>query len=445
MTSQQIEKENEDEATERLAESLFTRGLSDETHKVLEFNFKRAKIRHSLNLVGDDEKVSLGRMYAVQLRKSFEKKTLVGDKYEVTHHVTSYGWELLRQMESDPIYSYSKIPFDLIEQYRETRIKLIRSLIARNVPVPEIVMAQYPEGFFDRDFEAKTRERKARWTAGANRTGREDDSLYADYGIMMRRQDGRQVRVKERDQLKSGLDEIIEIFPDLTELCRIKSLTIIHTGGKSIFQSPRDILGVYNNTHKTISVGVAGQDGEPDIRALSHELVGHWLDYISVPEARILEQTFGAEISFLQEEVTASYLDTLAQGHLSCFYAATLSMNPVEKKNMKSFAFAHPTEVFARLVEQYIATWLYMNGNKTPISVFPLAFLIDQPAYWSADDWSTWLMEEAKIQIDARWELARLVNSLPINKPDDRIWHPYFLPWSVGKSDKQIEINEIIQ
>jgi hypothetical protein len=99
--------------------------------------------------------------------------------------------------------------------------------------------------------------------------------LYADYGVLVKRQNGDKINAQETAQIQEGLNKINSIFGNLKEEFIKNNIKISHTGKKLVFA--QKAVGCYIPSMGTIAVS----DKYGDIQfnsTFSHELA-HFLDH----------------------------------------------------------------------------------------------------------------------------------------------------------------------
>lgn len=411
---------------------LFELGLRCETGLIERVDLGYAAFEQLMHDIGETETECLARMYCTELKRL--AGSLPGqfpNSGASSIPLVDGLMDLARKLEVSPGYVHRVVPPDRANVFRGRRIKLIRHGILNNIPIPKAILDQYPTDFFAADFQCRSRADKAAFTARANQIGSEDYTLYDRYGVRLRRQDGRTLKAEEISQIQTGLDEIFMVLGDLSPLTRKTSLTIIHTSGKRIFQHGKTSYGGFFRSHNSIAVGVREASGSPGIKSLAHELIGHWLDHISVPSESHLERLIGADKNFRRINLSTSVMDAYLSGEGSILARAVSTMNTVWNTEKRlDYKLVMPTELFARIAEQYLSIKLFKENNRKPASVQAISYYMDCPGFWDIDQWEAWLYDAAFRQIEARLELAFKAIELPSEDSPAGLLHPITLPWS---------------
>ena len=101
-----------------------------------------------------------------------------------------------------------------------------------------------------------------------------ENYLYADYGVLVKRQNGDKISAFETEQIKNGLIEIGSVFGNLKEKFIQNNIKISHTGKKLVFA--QKAVGVYISSMGTIAV--SDKYGEIQFNStFAHELA-HFID-----------------------------------------------------------------------------------------------------------------------------------------------------------------------
>lgn len=239
---------------------------------------------------------------------------------------------------------------------------------------------------------------KARHTSHANESVGVVDFREL-FGYKLKRQDGKSLTEPHLWDIENGVAAMEQVIPGIREAMRQGNLTLVHTNGRHPFLSQSG--GTYMPSERSINVGIK-IDGSP-VRALAHEL-GHWLDYEghSAEEGKIAvfgsgwrgkyvrtrcytERTEdGAElVRQALNDMNASVKEHYATMHRLFPPAGEKSELTSEEQITKVRVgryWKRPTEVFARLSEQYVATEL----DRDSAAAAPPAYYQKHSSYWDA-------------------------------------------------------------
>ncbi|NLG50401.1 MAG: class I SAM-dependent methyltransferase, partial [Chloroflexi bacterium] len=325
-----------------------------------------------------------------------------------------------------------------LQTYREDYIKAVKKAISKGEPVPQQVVDQRPE--FTKAVDARARYDKGWKTSFANKSAAINDTMQAERGYKVKRQDGKPITEEQIAEIDQGMREIEEIFGPQADFLRNADVTIAHTSGKHPFLSTYG--GVYHGKERTITIGTANIFGEP-IPALAHEWA-HFLDaeagYAAGKKVAVfrgkkrVESTWLSEVdgnSFEGEDAAnwrslyrnARYKMTDTIGVRDAFRAKPKEMTKAQEAE-REFIRIHlgsywdrPSEVFARLVEQYAS----VKRGKAGVSVSGSYF--KTPGYWSEKDF-TEMLPQIEREINRRLELLRnprpAEEARPIETPTPR-------------------------
>ena len=101
-----------------------------------------------------------------------------------------------------------------------------------------------------------------------------ENYLYADYGVLVKRQNGDKINASETEQIEQGLIEISKVFGNLKDEFIQNNMKISHTGKKLVFA--QKAVGVYIPSMGTIAV--SDKYGEIQFNStFAHELA-HFID-----------------------------------------------------------------------------------------------------------------------------------------------------------------------
>ncbi len=155
-------------------------------------------------------------------------------------------------------------------------------------------------------------------------------SLLETEGVLVKRQNGDEIKVGEIEQLKNAWVDVQKSFGSLKENAKQDNLKLSHTGEKHIFASKA--IGVYVPRMKTI--GVTAKLGEDQLGfTMGHE-VAHWIDH-----------TLGVKDGM--RHVSDDYESTAGK------IAIAFRQGMNKQSNSKYINATH--ECFARAMEQYHA------------------------------------------------------------------------------------------
>lgn len=311
----------------------------------------------------------------------------------------------------------------------------VKKAISKGEQVHERVIAQHSE--FTKAKDARARYDKGRHTSFANQSIGVDASMQAEHGVKIKRQDGKPPTERQVKEITTGLSEIQDaIGHDLRDLMKEANITIAHTSGKNPFMTQHGIGGLYHVGEETITIGIADVLGRP-VKALAHELA-HWLDHFAGHKAskKSSKLHYGVsrnskgkrvETNSLAEYDTSYAGDRHLEGEDLLRRATTLVNKPHEVRQLvarkKSQAandheaadierakaqlgpyWSSPSEVWARLVEQYVATKLQASKKDLYLhSADDSSTYENAPGWWTKEDF-----EKLMPMIDR--ELARRVS-----------------------------------
>ena len=296
------------------------------------------------------------------------------------------------------------------EGMRRDYVTFVRKALSTGKPVPMAVIAQRPE--FEKALDARQRYEKGYRTSYGNRTVAVNEIMRAERGFKVKRQDGKAITDEQVTEIVSGVDEFEGALGSLKDLFGSTDITIVHTAGKHPFMS--DAGGMYHYTDKTVSIGTTG------VRALAHEL-GHWLDgesgrslgkkgRLHLSSKRSINSTSEIGLGAQTYGDKPAIYDVIQQATRSMVRVLEIkrAMNPGEKASPEAKKEARllkvrlgaywrrPQEVWARLVEQYIA------GRGGRFSVDPVA---GKMAYWTAEDFAKY---EPAIEAEIKRQIAAI-------------------------------------
>lgn len=102
-----------------------------------------------------------------------------------------------------------------------------------------------------------------------------NDELKADYGILVKRQDGSKILPAQIEQIRVAWERINKTYGNLIKNANDVNLKISHTGVKYVFASKN--AGVFIPDMKTIAV--SNKFGDNQFESIMAHEVGHWIDY----------------------------------------------------------------------------------------------------------------------------------------------------------------------
>lgn len=276
-------------------------------------------------------------------------------------------------------------------------LKKVKKLVKMGAPVPDSILDQAPEyRKAQTDYE---RYLKARHTSHANRSIAVED-LRESVGYKLKRQDGKVLRDEHKQDVERGVAEMEKVLPGIRMAMRRGDITIAHTNGLHPFLSQAG--GTYVPSERSVTVGIE-VEGMP-VRALAHEL-SHWLDYEGHggKEGRVVVHGLGwmrngkyvqtrcfSELNEEGQELVRHALNDM-NSSVKDHYAMMHRMFPVAGEKVELTKdekvtrarvgryWRRPTEVFARLAEQYVATVL---GGESHAAAEP-SYYERHPFYWS--------------------------------------------------------------
>ncbi len=305
--------------------------------------------------------------------------------------------------------------------------KMIKKAISGGSAVPDEVIAQRPE--YKLAATARARYEKGRHTSFANRSIAVNEAMRAERGYKVKRQDGKAITDNQMAEIAAGVDEIEEVVGPMDDLFDETDITIAHTSGKMPFLSQAG--GLYSGLERTVSVGVG--TNRP-VRALAHELLGHWLDFesggkenikvtVAGPSGRSRSVTAASEDSFNNGELgtlLSRARRTMTRTHEArqLFRKGALKRMDEDEKAAWEHVKVHlgsywqrPREIWARLAEQYVAT----KRGKGGVATEAPEYYHSTPAYWSEEEFAE-LMPTLDLIMTKRVAVLR-GSSKPRRKP----------------------------
>lgn len=345
-------------------------------------------------------------------------KPITRQKKELT--INMWGRQLARLKSGE----WQKVNASYLhEQYA----KMVKKAISTGQPIPQNIINQAPE--YKAAQTARERYEKGWHTSFANRSVAINEQMKQELGYKVKRQDGKPIVADQLDEIAKGVGEVEKALGPLHDLFDKTDITIVHTSGRHPFLT--GVGGTYTSSERAVNVGVAG------VNALGHEL-GHWLDHESGKVENLktrlwgktgrkaIESTSTAEASparYRGQEVTplgrlieqATY--NINEMHevrdiMKADYAKGLSDEEKAKTRLirerLSPYWREPREVWARLVEQYIATKNQGGGVATD----PPSFYEKTPGWWTKEEFAK-LIPQVESQIKARIRVLRGSDVIP--------------------------------
>lgn len=301
--------------------------------------------------------------------------------------------------------------------YRQEYIQLIKDSIKHGKPVPEEVVKQRPE--FQVAQDARRRYEKGLHTSFANKSAAINAVMFLEKGYKVKRQDGKEIKDYQINEIAQGIADIQQAVGPTKDIMEKADLTIAHTSGKYPFLMVAG--GVYHPIDKTITMGIFG------LKSLAHEWA-HWLDYEGGSVSKYGYELYSdgrhnKKISSLKTALsnTEGYSNPLYNNAAWAMndrralrevykkaYSKSKDVSPEEKKDAKEMVarvggyWGDPREVWARLVEQYVAV---THGKKTEAAESP-EYYFKHPAYWSKEKFSEY-QPQIKAELERRISIAR--------------------------------------
>jgi len=294
----------------------------------------------------------------------------------------------------------------IAQKYKDEYLATVKKAISQGRPVPDAVIAQKSE--FKTAVTARERYEKGMHTSFANRSAAVNDTMQAEEGYKVKRQDGKPITEEQTKEVSGGVDELVKVLgPELRDMMRGTDLTISHTNGKHPFLS--DAGGMYHPAERSISAGIADVFGKP-IRALAHEL-GHWLDYesgrvlgtkVDYPSlsgkpvkgsAYISESDKRMGFSSPAQQMYSTALKSMTDSYEVGKMLKTKNLDELSPEKRAEVErvqvvlghyWREPREIFARLFEQYVASKLGKGGlaAESPSSYSTM------PGWWNREAWA---------------------------------------------------------
>jgi len=303
-------------------------------------------------------------------------------------------------------------------------IELVKQAIKHGEPVPDEVVEQCPE--FQVAKNSRQRYEKGLHTSFANKSVAVNAVMFLEKGYKVKRQDGKQILPNQIEEIDRGTEEIQDAVGPTKDIMQKSDLTIAHTSGTYPFLGKAS--GIYHPAENTITTGVETNffGKKIPMRSLAHEW-GHWLDHVAGKEARNGYEYYtngrtSRKIKSYKEGLsnTEKYSNPLfskAEYSMNNDRAIRLLQRPsllgremTKEERAEAVAliarigsyYRDPREIWARLVEQYVAEH---HGKETIASEKP-EYYHTHPAYWNESTF-TELKPMVKAEIERRISIAR--------------------------------------
>jgi len=124
-----------------------------------------------------------------------------------------------------------------------------------------------------RQFESETRAIAMETSFGESNT---NDSLFEQYGILVKRQNGSQIKPGEIEQIRVAWSNINKLYGGLVQSAKDHRLKISHTGNTLVFASKA--AGVYIPKMRTIAA--SNKFGDNQFESIMAHEAAHWIDSI---------------------------------------------------------------------------------------------------------------------------------------------------------------------
>lgn len=354
--------------------------------------------------------------YFEEYNQNLKKETLYGEswkkretmKNEYNIKLSKTMLERLDKAETRAAYEHSA---------KEDYIKFIKESIKHGKPVPEEVIKQRPE--FQVAHDARMRYEKGLHTSFANKSAAVNAVMFLEKGYKVKRQDGKAIIDSQISEIGQGIEDITKAVGSTKDVMEKADLTIAHTSGKYPFLMKAG--GLYHPKDKTITMGIAG------IKSLAHEWA-HWLDYEGGQASKYGYEYYtngntskkvdSSRTALSKVEERSGSLCTDAAWHLNnprelrdifkTAYGKSKQVSKEDRKDAQAVVarvggyWRDPREVWARLVEQYVAV---AHGRRTEAAESP-EYYYKHPAYWSKEKFTEY-QPLIKAEIEKRLSNAR--------------------------------------
>jgi hypothetical protein len=376
-------------------------------------------------MIAENELMYVRRRYAGIMEDRFRQE-YAGIK-QVDEKGTRYVMTLSFLRESTFPFEYNYFPENFVKQARKERIDLITEQLKRGLPVQPEVLREYPSGtFIDQT------------TAPVGTNPLLSDTLPTNselevYGCRLKRQNGMPVSAEEQAGISIGLEQLWQAIGDLSDLCHATGVVIAHTAGRRILHKKKNVLGTFDSFSNEIVVGASGISGLVSIASLAHELAGHWLDQIGMPPTRWVHNLISEDLAFSRKAIAVSFLDAWLRRDESLLSQAMWRTNHFSSPRVYAKdTLLKPSEVWARLVEQWVAWKLSRKKIREPQCVDSLTHYFHTSYYWDEENWPL-LADRVEEQIHARIWMARIMAGiLKYNRYVPLPSYQKAFPWSKG-------------
>jgi hypothetical protein len=327
-------------------------------------------------------------------------------------------------------FSLSQLPDETRQALRAQRVQFIATAIVNGLPVSDEIVHQYPEVVL-----------MPAILDASKRTGLPiiqaviDDRLLSTYGCKIRRQDQKRVSETQRLEIQHGLDELWTVIGDISDICRAAGLTISHTAGRMIRKRP-EIMGSFSPHTQTIYTGIEGYTSDSFVTSLAHEMA-HFIDYNSVPPETWIEDVLPGGVEAFRKSLNISIIDAWGQGEMSLYHAAVGLMSKQRRVHFYvKNDFLFPSEIWARLVEQWVSWRLHQTG-RLPVSA-PIYEVITTglsgDAYWGNEIWEE-LAPKVELHIKANlWMARKMLDLIEWKQAYPPGMYVDAFPWAASKS-----------
>jgi hypothetical protein len=163
--------------------------------------------------------------------------------------------------------------------------------------------------------------------------GNTSDTLYKDYGVLVKRQNGDAIRPDEVHDVEKALNGAASVFGDLRAISGQYGLKISHSGERNMHA--RQAAGIFHSRYRAVGVSFADREAAPFI--LAHE-TAHFLDCAAGKKDN---HFFASDKSGTPENIAALKF----REH----------MNKTQERTAQSPYLNRTCECFARAMEQYAA------------------------------------------------------------------------------------------
>jgi hypothetical protein len=207
--------------------------------------------------------------------------------------------------------------------------------------------------------------------------GNTNDTLFRDYGVLVKRQNGDAIGGEEIHDIEKALNSVSTVFGDLRAVSEQYGLKISRAGERNMHAGKPD--GIFHSLYRTVGVSFARKEAAPFI--LAHESA-HFLDCA----AGMKENHFFASDKIGSPEHTVATL-------------FRQSMNRTQERTADSPYLNRTCECFARAMEQYAAYTL---------SPEQYALFCTQESYVNDDQFTARILPAIETVLQER----------------DTLWHP---------------------